>query len=104
MTSWNATNELSEVTGFAVAYDRRRNPRTSPVGHGTALWIENDNHIPVQIVDESEHGVGVVIPTETSFEIGPVVFLDYQGKRRAAFVAHLTRRDNHSFRLGLAWR
>ena len=104
MTNWNSSAAtLDQDTIGIVQNDRRRNVRTAPVGDTTALWVEADHRIPVEVVDESPEGLGVIIPPNSSFEIGPVVYLDYQGVRRTGRVAHLTSRDDNSFRLGLAW-
>ena len=67
------------------------------------LWIDEDRRIQVEVVDESPNGIGVVIPADVSFEFGPQVFIDYRLERRSASIAHLTRCDNGSYRLGLKW-
>lgn len=83
--------------------DRRRGVRQTPAVPGTHLWIDQDQRIPVEIVDESVDGVGIVIPCEYPFEIGPRVYVDYDQERRIAMVVHLARRIDCSYHLGLEW-
>ena len=104
MIPWNAFNESPDYENQAATEDRRRNVRTAPVDDGTALWIEADRRVQVEVVDESAEGIGLIIPADTSFDIGPVVHVDYRGTRRSGTVAHLTSLDDDRYRLGLNWR
>lgn len=102
MTTWNPNTAFIQDEDVRTV-DRRRTVRSAPVVDGTALWIEEDSQIQVEVIDESPGGLGVVVPADTSFEFKSVVYIDYQQERRSAKIAHLTRRDDGSFRLGLTW-
>ena len=82
--------------------DRRRRERTPPLQEGTHIWVTGNRRISVEVIDQSAGGLGVIIP-DVSFNLGPFVDIEYDGERRPATVAYLSKTDNGQYRLGLEW-
>ena len=82
--------------------DRRTRDRTPALEEGTHLWLTDSQRVAVELIDESAGGIGVVIPA-ASFNLGPHVDVEYQGKRRSAIVAYLKTNEDGGYRLGLEW-
>ena len=100
MQNWNPEwQQQNEDASLLI--DRRAFVRKTPV-EGTYVWVDGDVRVNVELLDESATGIGVLLPSETSFAFGPDVQVDYMGSRRTATVMHLTRIDN-GYRLGLRW-
>lgn len=102
MILWETTEEIGSEQA-TLQLDRRKSVRTAPIADGTFVWLEDDRKVPVTVTDESANGIGVSVP-DISFELGPRLQVDYNGKRRTASIAHLTRSMDGSYRLGLEWR
>lgn len=101
MNTWTSEPQLQ--TAFTtLANDRRRSARTAPLQDGTHIWLNGNQSLCVEVIDESPAGIGIVIPDST-FSIGPRIEIDYGGERRTAVVAYLDRRDDGQYRLGLEW-
>lgn len=101
MHNWNKEWQQENEDG-SLLIDRRSCARTAPV-EGTYVWVAGDVRVNVEMLDESEAGIGVLLPSHTSFAFGPDVQVDYMGSRRVASVVHLTKIEN-GFRLGLQWK
>jgi hypothetical protein len=69
---------------------------------GTHIWLKEGRRVRVEVIDESETGIGAIIP-DMSFTFGPTVELDYAGERRTARVAYLEKTNDGTYRLGLEW-
>lgn len=82
--------------------DRRRCDRTPARQQGTHVWLTRHHRVPVELIDESSTGIGVVIP-DASFNLGPHINVDHQGKRRTAVVAYLNKNADGRYHLGLEW-
>jgi hypothetical protein len=82
--------------------DRRRRERTPPQQQGTHIWVKGNRRVCVEVVDESEDGIGLIIP-DMSFNLGPHIDVEYGGRRRTAVVAYLNKQDDGRYRLGLEW-
>jgi hypothetical protein len=82
--------------------DRRLRERTPALQEGTHIWLTGTKRVAVEVVDESAGGIGIVIP-DASFNLGPRVDVEYQGRRRPAIVAYLKKNDDGQYRLGLEW-
>lgn len=88
---------------FTVLDDRRSRERTPPLQEGTHIWLKGNSRVRVEVIDESLGGIGVIIP-DMSFDLGPHIDIEYQGKRRTAIVAYLNKQEDGRYRLGLEWR
>lgn len=100
MADWNKEWQSEEADTLIV--ERRQHDRAVPA-EGTHVWVKGDIRVCVQMLDESESGIGVLLPLDTSFAFGPEVHVYYLGAHRVATVVHLTRVAT-GFRLGLAWK
>lgn len=101
MNPWS-TNPEFDNGETALLNDRRRNERTAPLKEGTHLWLDGNRRMRVEVIDESDAGIGILIP-DMSFAIGPRVELDFDQQRRTASVAYLNRQEDGNYRLGLEW-
>ena len=100
MTPWELQEFEEQST--ALLDDRRRSERTAPMRDGTHLWLSGNRRMRVEVIDESDSGIGVIIP-DMSFAIGPRIEVDYCEQRRMASVAYLNQMDDGRYRLGLEW-
>ena len=82
--------------------DRRHRERTPALQEGTHIWLNERQRVPVELIDESAGGIGIVIP-DASFNLGPHVEVEYQGQRRSAIVVYLNKNEDGGYRLGLEW-
>lgn len=103
MENWKS-NALTAEGGTASLDDRRTSPRYALSAEGTHLWLDDDYRIAVDIIDESNTGIGIRVPGDRSFELGPRIRVEYNGERRTATVAYLNLESETGFyRLGLQW-
>lgn len=86
-----------------LTIDRRQYVRSAPVMDGTQVWLDSNRRAQAELLDESDAGIGVLLPSEVAFTFGPLVTVDHDGKRRTATVAHLTQTAD-GIRLGLQWK
>ena len=99
--SYSSDPSLEDQTSLLLE-DRRRRERMPALEEGTHIWLTGSRRVPVELIDESAGGIGIVIP-EASFNLGPLVDVDYQGERRTASVAYLKTNKDGGYRLGLEW-
>ena len=102
MQTWTLTHQWQSTDEVVVLPERRRETRSEPFDEGTHLWLDDSRRILVRVIDESPGGIGVVVP-DTSFAIGPRLCVDFEGTRRFASVAYLSRHTDGDYRLGLEW-
>lgn len=97
------SHELEPSVGLenSVVDDRRKDERRPPELDPTYLWISMDKRIRARLVDESEGGIGLLVPI--AFEVGFRVRVDHRLGRRMAKVAHVSEVENGCYRLGLHW-
>ena len=103
MSVWLPELAAFESDQDLLTIDRRQYVRSAPVMDGTQVWLDGDRRVKVELLDESDDGIGVLLPEEVSFALGPLVMVDHDGKRRSATVAHLTQTSD-GMRLGLQWK
>lgn len=91
------------ATDAPLLFDRRQHLRRRSHGDGTRVWTLDGRCIPVQLLDESENGLGFVVAEDQSFEFGHRIDVEHNGRRRLATLIHVARRSDGSYRLGLEW-
>ena len=79
MADWNKEWQPEEADTLLV--ERRRHGRAVPID-GTHVWVTGDIRVCVDVLDESESGIGILLPPDTSFAFGPEVHVDYLGAHR----------------------
>lgn len=95
--------ELPESDESVAAANRRGSERRLPEVEPTFVWISLDRRIQAQLTNESDGGVGLIVPSGEQFEIGFHVRVELYGRRRTAQVVYAERTASGDLRLGLEW-
>lgn len=82
--------------------DRRIDDRRPPDVQPTYVWVSIDQRFQAEVVDESDGGIGVILPVSDPFVIGFQVRVEFAGGRRTARIVYLEELDE-GCRMGLAW-
>lgn len=92
-----------DIDDLVDAVERRGSERRPPIVEPTFVWVSLDRRIQGRLVDESDGGIGVLVPESAPFQVGFQVRVELAGEKRLAAIVYVNELEPGECRLGLEW-
>jgi hypothetical protein len=90
-----------------AAFERRHHVRRLVPSHQSIAWLRRGHHLyPAQVIDESTHGIGLILKQSPPFQVGQVISLEWLRKQLETFAGVIRSIDAtaaDSWRIGIEW-